>query len=245
MALKVRNENFFPLPDKSFNWIPFKTPKELDCVYANKKRFYVVPGVDGVSERMYLPSITTLLGMKPKPQLEAWKERLGPEEAARQCAVATTRGTGMHKIAEEYLLNEELYGNTATTDQVTAFNGIKKYLNDIDNIVGLEVPLYSKTLGLAGRCDCIAEYKGVPSIIDFKTSKTPKKKEWISDYFIQASFYSYAFEELTGHRVKQVVIIISNADGSSDVFVESRHEWLKELWKQVKLYRPQLVYSLE
>lgn len=244
-AIKTRNENFFPVADKSFKWVDIPNlPSDLEAVMVNGKRFYVIEGPDGTQERLYFPSITTLLGQRPKPALEAWKKRLGPEEAERQAKKAANRGTGVHSTTEAYLLNEDNYGTKATGGQISLFQSIKKYLNNIDNVVGLELPLYSRTFGLAGRCDCIAEYNGVPSIIDFKTSKKPKKKEWIEDYFIQASFYSFAFEELTGYKITNIVIIIANEDGTSDVFTEKRAEWLKELWKINKTYKPNLVYSL-
>lgn len=246
-GFKERNFNFYPVADKAeFRHIKIKMPPQLDCVYQNSKRFYVVHDEsDGTSQTKYMPSITTLLSMQPKPFLETWKKRVGEDEAEKIKKKAANRGSGVHTTIERYVLNEQYFGREATVGQATLFNSIKEHLNKIDNVIGLEVPLYSLYLQLAGRCDCIADYDGVPSIIDFKTSKNPKKREWIDDYFIQATFYSIAFEEMTGYKVKQLVIIIANEDGSHNVFTANRNDWVKKLWNINREFKPQLQYVPE
>ena len=85
-------------------------------------------------------------------------------------------------------------------------------LGNINNIVGTEIPLYSDVLRIAGTPDCIAEYNGELSVIDFKTSRKPKKEEWIDDYFMQTFAYKLMFEEMTGIAIKQVVILVACID---------------------------------
>ena len=100
------------------------------------------------------------------------------------------------------------------------FKIAKPTLNNIDNIHALEGSLYSKELGVAGTVDCIAEYNGELSIIDFKTSKAPKPREWIDGYFVQAAAYACMYYELTGIAVKKLVIIMACEDGDCVVYEE-------------------------
>lgn len=106
-----------------------------------------------------------------------------------------------------------------TTQQ--AFISLEKELNQIGTVHALEAPLYSHELQLAGRVDCIAEYYDDKiSIIDFKTSRKPKERKWIQNYFIQETAYAKMFEELTGKEVHSLITMIAVSDGSSQLFVE-------------------------
>ena len=105
-----------------------------------------------------------------------------------------------------------------TTQQ--AFISLEKELNQIGVVHGLESPLYSHNLQLAGRVDCIAEYDGKLSVIDFKTSAKPKKEEWIQNYFIQETAYAKMFEELTGETIHAIITMIAVGNGSSQLFIE-------------------------
>jgi CRISPR/Cas system-associated exonuclease Cas4 (RecB family) len=99
------------------------------------------------------------------------------------------------------------------------------------------VPMYSTYLGVAGRVDLIAEWDGRLSIIDFKTSRKVKKKEWISGYFQQGAAYAVMFEERTGIAIDKIVIAMT-VDGESDasVFVEKRDNWVSTLQETIQLY---------
>ena len=165
------------------------------------RRVYVTP-----NGHTY-PSITSLLGSQPKPSLDAWRERVGDEEADRLMKESAKLGTAVHDLCERYLSNQNLL--MVNDEARGVFNRLRFLLGNINNIVGLEIPLYSDILKLAGTADCIAEYNGVLSVIDFKTSKRAKKEEWIEDYFIQAFFYSAAFFEMTGAIPEQIVILIA------------------------------------
>jgi len=174
------------------------------------QRYYVLP--DGVTK---LKSVTTILSEKlDKTALLEWKKRVGEEEAQKISVQAARRGTAIHNIAERYVLNEErYYAKTEMPINIESFKPIKSVLdNHVDNILGVELPLCSKALGCAGRTDLVAEYDGVASIIDFKTSKRLKKAEWIESYFLQSTIYSMMFERLYAIKVPRIVIVITVDD---------------------------------
>jgi len=180
-------------------------------------RRYVTP------EGNVYPSITTILGNQPKPGLVEWRKRVGDIEANKIMREASTLGTAVHDLCEQYLYNYKL--KTSNNEATGIFNRLRFLLGNIDNIVGLEIPLYSNQLKVAGTADCIAEYNGMLSVIDFKTSKKPKKEEWIEDYYIQAFFYAIAFFERTGVIPEQVVILIAIRDVFEvQVFKKSMNE---------------------
>ena len=165
------------------------------------KRVYVTPA------GCVYPSITSILGSQPKPGLVEWRKRVGEKEANKVMKEASSLGTTVHNLCERYLYNHELKSNDK--EAISVFNRLRFLLGNINNIIGLEIPLYSDHLKVAGTTDCIAEYNGVLSVIDFKTSGKPKKEEWIEDYYIQAFFYSMAFFEMTGAMPEQIVILIA------------------------------------
>ena len=167
-------------------------------------RRYVTP------EGNAYPSITTILGNQPKPGLVEWRKRVGDIEANKIMREASSLGTAVHDLCEQYLYNYKL--KTSNNEAMGIFNRLRFLLGNVDNIIGLEIPLYSDQLKVAGTADCIAEYNGKLSVIDFKTSKKPKKEEWIEDYYIQAFFYAIAFFERTGAIPEQVVILIAVRD---------------------------------
>ena len=122
-------------------------------------------------------------------------------------------------------------------DMKHAFNQFLPILDKVDNVHYLETMLYSETLGLAGQVDCIAEYDGVPSVIDFKTSLKTKKEEWILGYFEQCTCYSLMYEEMTGIQCKQIVVMISVDHEEPQVFVRNRRDYIPELARKVKQFR--------
>lgn len=180
---------------------------ELVTENIDGQRFYILP--DGITK---LKSVTTIIGEKTdKSALFEWRKRVGEEEAKKISVQATRRGNSIHSIAERYVLNEEKYfKENEMPINIDSFNTIKPVLNEhVDNILGVEIPLYSKSLGCAGRTDLIAEYDDIQSIIDFKTSKKLKKVEWIENYFIQATCYSLMFDWMYKTLTPQIVVIIA------------------------------------
>ena len=169
------------------------------------KRFYVTP-----DDNAY-PSITSILALQDKPGLKKWREDVGEKEAKRISQESMRIGTAVHQLCELYLNNLSV-GTIVPQVIRDTFNRIRFLLGNIDNIVGTEITLYSDLLRVAGTADCIAEYNGVPSVIDFKTSRKPKKEEWIDDYYMQTFAYKLMFEEMTGVEIKQVVILVACID---------------------------------
>jgi len=185
-------------------------------------RYYALPNGSKV------PSVTTVLGWASKDSLKEWRKRVGEEEANRISNKASTRGTKLHAVCEDYMHNREINLKTLNLETIDLFSSIQCHLNDIDDVYGIELPLFSEHLGLAGTVDLIANYKGKRSIIDFKTSNRPKKEEWIKDYFMQTAIYAVMFEERTGIPVPNLVIIIAVDNEMAQVFTSKRDQWINK-----------------
>ena len=178
-------------------------------------RYYKVPDSD---EYKKLVSITSVTSHFNKEIFVKWRKKVGNEEADRITKAATTRGTDMHTLTEHYLKNDKLPTVPPISDFL--FKIAKGELNKIDNIHTLEGALYSRQLGIAGTVDCIAEYNGELSIIDFKTSKKPKPRDWIEHYFVQAMAYGCMLYEMRNISVKKLVIIMACENGECQVYEE-------------------------
>ena len=196
----------------------------------NGKRHYVTP------EGELYPSITTILGEFSKASIQEWRKRVGETEANKISGKASRRGTSVHSVCEAYIKNEDGYLDGQTPNIVELFKNIEPFLERIDNVHGVELALYSDHFGVAGRTDLIAEFDGVLSVIDYKTSNRIKKKEWCESYFAQGAFYGVAYEELTKIPVSQVVIIIAVDEEHPQLFVEKRDDWVDKIWEAKKLY---------
>lgn len=193
------------------------------------------------------PSVTTVLGILSRASIAAWRKRVGEEEANRISSQAARRGTAVHKICENYLDNKEDWKADQQPANLFMFNTIRPVLDrKINNIWFQEAFLYSDELETAGQVDCIAEYDGKLSIIDFKTSRKLKQVEHIQNYFMQVSFYAKAFEERTGVNVDQGVVLIGVDDSEPQEFIIKTSDYLdhfkavrekyKELYEQNTVY---------
>ena len=194
----------------------------------NGKRFYVTP-----SGYKY-PSVTTITGWKKRAFFAEWR-RKNPEESKR----VLSRGTSFHYIIEDYLMNNsEKVKEKQTTrpGDYYMFAQVKDELGNINNIRALESALWSDTLRMAGRVDCIAEYNGKLSIIDFKTSKAIKDENDIVEYFMQATAYAIMFQERTGISIKNIVIIMSCEDGSVKVYEKNPLDYVVYLKDAIDSY---------
>jgi genome maintenance exonuclease 1 len=180
------------------------------------KRYYITP----TGEKY--PSVTSVTGLLNRDGIKKWRKRVGEKTANKISTQAARHGTSAHQLFEDYIRNdnfeEKFKGAMPTTQQ--AFISLEKELNQIGVVHGLESPLYSHNLQLAGRVDCIAEWDGKLSVIDFKTSAKPKQEKWIQNYFIQETAYAKMFEELTGKEVQSIVTLIAVSDGTSQLFIE-------------------------
>lgn len=206
------------------NFVPFV---ELTTETIDGQRHYVLP--DGETK---LKSVTTIISeQSDKTALYEWRKKVGEEEANRISTQAARRGTSIHKIAERYVLNEENIYKDEMPINIETFKSIQNILDDhVDNILGVELPLYSKALKCAGRTDLVAEYDGVLSIIDFKTSRKLKKLEWIENYLLQSTVYSMMFEWTYKIAVPQFVIIIAVDDEKTpQTFVMERSKYVDKV----------------
>ena len=195
-------------------------------------RYYKVPDEDDI---LKLVSITSITSHYNKEIFVKWRKRVGVEEADRITRKATSRGTDMHTLTEHYLKNEQLPQVQPISDHL--FRICKKDLNRINNICALEGALYSKYLGIAGTVDCIAEFDGELAIIDFKTSKKPKPRDWIDYYFVQCCAYACMLHELTGISVKKFVIIMACENGESVVYEErDKQKYIRLLTQYIKKF---------
>ena len=201
---------------------------EIKTETIDRKRYYVTP-----SGEKY-PSITTVLGHFNKKGILEWRKRVGEKEANRISTQASRRGTKVHQMCEDFINNKLDENKFMPTDKET-FNSLRNILTDnINNIHCQEASLYSDYLKVAGRVDCVAEWNNRLSVIDFKTSRKLKKKEYISNYFQQGSAYCVMYEERTKIPVDQLVIAV---DGESpQIFIEKRDTWVLSLMKKIKLY---------
>lgn len=187
------------------------------------------------------PSITSILSILSKKSIEEWKKRIGHEKANKISRQASNRGTKVHELTEKYINNDPEYNLGYFPDVISSFKKIKPELNKIDNILLQEAALYSDELKIAGRVDCIADYDGKLSIIDFKTSRKPKKREWIDSYFMQAAFYGKAFHERTGIKINQSVIIIAVDGFEPQVFTDEVDKWIPKLIEVKKQWAEEYV----
>lgn len=216
-----------------FNHVNSFPLKELKTESIDGKRYYLTPNGK-------YPSITTILSSFPKPHLQEWKNRVGKEQSDYITKTAANKGTKVHKLSELYLLNEKIDKSEYMPDVLDQFYSFKSLLNNINNIHYLEAPLYSNRLKFAGRTDCIGEYEGVLSIIDFKTSRRLKKEEWITDYFLQTTAYGLAYFELTGIKPKQIVILIAVENDFPQVFIKPIGEFIEPLIVKIRNYYGEL-----
>lgn len=203
----------------------FYTPFKLERVVIDGKRHYVTP------EGNKYQSVTTILSQKTdKTSLLEWRQRVGEVEANRISTQAATRGTAIHDIAEHYLLNNESFPKGAMPSNIDTFRQIRPIIDEhIGKIYGLEYFLYSDVLKTAGATDCICEFDGINSIVDFKTSKKPKKEEWIQNYFIQASCYAMMAEERLPLVIPQIAIIIAVDHEEPQLFVKPKYLYEDEV----------------
>jgi genome maintenance exonuclease 1 len=215
-----------------FNYCPPKQLQDLQSeTFPDGKRFYKLP--DGTK----LPSVTTVLGAQKKDAIMAWRKRVGEAEANRISKMATGRGTNVHTLCERYLNNESL--GDIMPDAKEMFTAIKPLLNRINNIHYQEQALWSTQLGMAGRVDCIGEFDGQLSVIDFKTSKKIKSKVEIEDYFWQTSAYALMYEELIGNPINNLVIVMAVENENPLLFQEKTEHHIGGLVKAIQFYKDQ------
>lgn len=213
-----------------FNHVDLHLPK-LQRETIDGVRFYKIPGKENIKR---LVSITSVTSHKNRQIFIDWRKKVGDAKADKITKQSTSRGTDMHSIVENYLLNiPELPEVQPISNYL--FKIARKDLDKINNIHAIEDSLYSEVLGIAGTVDCIAEYDGELAVIDFKTSKKPKPVEWIEHYFVQCMAYGCMLYELTGISVKKLVIIMACENGECEVYEEyDKGKYIKLLVEYIR-----------
>ena len=222
----------------TFNHVPIELP-DLTTKTVDRKRFYVTPDGD-------FPSITTVLSIRNKKGLYEWRKRVGNEVANYVARTAAARGTSIHHMCEDYLNNMQSDWPDKWEEHKKKFLHYAlfrvfrdKVLSNISDIYAQECGLYSDKYKVAGRVDCIAKYKGVLSIIDFKTSTRERSDAWNENYYIQGSAYAEMFSELTGIDISQVVILVVTEDGTVQEFIKDKSDFLDDLKDSVAEWEKQ------
>ena len=188
-------------------------------------RFYDINGKN-------YPSITTVLGIRKSEALKGWREKIGENVANWEMGRAARRGKSFHTLVEQYLK-----GETPSIRDVLPlgmFRLLKPYLDQVDNIHCLETIMYSNKLTVAGQVDCIAEYNGKLSVIDFKTANKERVDSWNENYYIQCTAYAIMYEELFGTPIEQIVILQAGEDGSCKAFVKNKADYEEKLGDAIK-----------
>jgi len=200
----------------------------------NGKRLYETPDGNAVA------SVTTILdATKDKTHLIAWKKRVGEQKAQEIVTEAAGVGTRMHKYLEDYIDTGEWpqpgsnpYAQQAHSmaEQIKA-----NALTDVDEIWGSEVNLYMPNM-YAGTTDLVGQYKGQPSIMDFKQTNKPKKLEWVVDYFLQLVAYAEAHNEIYGTNIREGHVFMCSRDlqyQQFDIWPNEYDEWRNEWYDRV------------
>ena len=187
-------------------------------------RFYDINGKN-------YPSITTVLGIRKSEALKGWREKIGESVANWEMGRAARRGKSFHTLVEQYLK-----GETPSIRDVLPlglFKLLRPYIDQVDNIHLLETIMYSPKLTIAGQVDCIAEYNGKLSVIDFKTANKERQESWIENYFLQTTAYAQMYEETFGKNIDQIVILLASEDGSVQNFVKEKKDYMSPLMQSI------------
>ena len=219
-----------------FNHVPVELPT-ISATTTDGVRLYETP------EGNKYPSITTVLSVRNKQGLMEWRKRVGNEVANHISRTAANRGTKVHHICEDYLNNMESEWPEKFKEHKKNFLPwclFKQLRNEalchINDIYAQEAGLYSDKYKVAGRVDCVAEYKGTLSIIDFKTSTKEKNDVWNENYYIQGSAYAEMFGERTGIEISQVVILVVTEDGTVQEFIKDKQDYLNRLSETINIW---------
>jgi len=215
----------------------------LEQIEINGVRHYTAS--DDSIETPY-PSVTTVLSADQSKSdgIRKWRERVGEEEANRISHMATSRGTAIHQIMEDWILDQEPKTKPMPIHLETA-RGLKNWANIyINNVRLVEGQLFSHELRTAGTVDLVADWEGEPAIIDWKTSNYAKKRNYITNYFMQEAAYAVMFEERTGIKIKKLVTLVAY-NGGQQMFVENPDDWIPEFKKLREMYDTQLQSMLQ
>ena len=190
------------------------------------------------------PSITTILSIRGKEAIYEWRKRVGDAKANRIIRRSTTRGTQFHSLLEQYFLNQitdvDLFKANALAKNPGVWYLFLEAIQELENHIGkiycIEDYLYSDEYGVAGAVDMIAEWDGKISVVDFKTSNSAKREEWIENYFIQGTAYAKMFTERTGIPCDQLIIFAVPDDGIPQTFTKRVDDYTELLKESIRDY---------
>lgn len=212
---------------KKFNFIDLDKSK-LPVTHGKKIdgfRFYEIDG------KAY-PSVTTVLGIQKKKDIQAWRDKIGEKVADWEMGRAARRGKATHTLVEQYIKGET--PSERSVLPLGLFRLLKPYVDQIDNVHLLETIMYSPKLTIAGQVDCVAEYNGKLSVIDFKTANSERKEDWIENYFMQCSAYAQMYEETFGKVIEQIVVLLAAEDGSVTSYIREKKDYMPKLMKSIE-----------
>ena len=205
---------------------------ELITETTDGSRYYLTP------EGNKYPSVTTITGLASKEGINKWRKRVGEKEANKISRKASSRGTKVHKLCEDYVGNQELDFSKVQPNNLFMFKQIKPILDHyLEDVYAIECPLYSDYLKTAGRVDCIGMFNGKPAIIDFKTANKRKQRKWISNYFMQEAAYAVMFEERTKIPINRLVTVIAVEQDEPQLFIEKRDDYIHLFQEYRSLYK--------
>ena len=190
-------------------------------------RFYDIDGQN-------YPSVTSVLGIRKKEGLVKWRESIGEDVANWEMNRAARRGKSFHKLVEQYLNNET--PSIRDVLPLGLFRLAKPYIDQINNIRLLEKIMVSPKLTIAGQVDCVAEYNGKLSVIDFKSANKERKEDWIENYFLQCTAYSAMYEETFGEKIEQIVVLLAAEDGTMTAYVKDPQDYMEELVLSIETF---------
>jgi hypothetical protein len=185
-------------------------------------RFYEIEGKN-------YPSVTTVLNIRKSEGLKQWRNNVGNEVANWEMRRAANRGKATHTLVEEYLKGET--PSERGVLPLGLFKLLKPYVDQINNVHCLETIMYSHKLTIAGQVDCVAEYNGELSVIDFKTANKAREEGWIDNYFLQTTAYAVMYEEIFKKPIKQIVVLIAAEDGTVACFKKEKKDFIEPLGK--------------
>ena len=205
--------------------LPNTKGKNIDGI-----RFYEIDG------KSY-PSVNSVLSLLKKESLQEWRNNVGESVANWEMGRASRRGKAMHTLVEQYMKNQT--PSIRDVLPLGLFKLIKPYVDKIDNVRLLEAIMYSKKLTLAGQVDCVADYNGKLSVIDFKSANKEREEGWIENYFLQTTAYAMMYEELFNQKIEQIVVLLACEDGVAQCFIKDKADYEKKLIESVENFYTQ------
>jgi CRISPR/Cas system-associated exonuclease Cas4 (RecB family) len=225
MQRAIRKRIRFPQTPVDFSY------DDLEASTLSSGRVYTTP------TNVKYPSVTTVMSRLSKDGIMEWRARVGEEEANRVMRLASGRGTIVHDLMEKYVRGDEIDETDMMPHHRKSYHGLADILDErLTEWYVQEKAMWSDHLGVAGRVDLVGRFDGVRTIIDFKTSLKPKRKEWISNYFMQSAAYSIMYEERTGVSIPNIVIVMDIDGHEPIVFKEHRDNWVKQLQQAIADY---------